>query len=390
MQLEPNKGIPRHIILLMAAVAGLTVANLYYNQPLLEMIRSDLHTTSSLANLIAVITQVGYALGLLFIVPMGDLFSRKRIIVVCMVTAALMTATIGLSDNIYLIWGASLLMGICSIVPQLFIPIAGQFSKPENKARNMGYVLSGLLIGILAARVVSGMVGEWLGWRTMYYIAGAVMMMCLCLTLWLMPQMQQNFSGTYAGLMRSVAGIFANHPGIRLNAIRAAFGFGSMLAFWACLAFHLADEPFRSGSDAVGYLGICGVAGALVASGTGKYIPRYGVKRFSIAGASIQIAAWLTAWLFGDTYLGLILTVILVDIGLQCLQLSNQSACIQAVPEASNRANTIYMTTYFIGGSLGTFLAGQGWHVAGWEGVCLVGITFALMSLCITFVFDRL
>ena len=368
----------------MAAMAGLTVANLYYNQPLLEMIRCDLQTTSSLANLIAVITQVGYALGLFFIVPTGDLFSRRKIIVVCMVIAALMTATIGMADNIYIIWIASLIMGACSIVPQLFIPIAGQFSRPENKARNMGYVLSGLLIGILAARVVSGMIGEWFGWRMMYYIAGVVMITCLALTLWMMPQMQQNFSGSYIGLMKSVMQIFLDTPRIRLNSIRAAFGFGSMLTFWACLAFHLADEPFHSGSDAVGYLGICGVAGALVASGIGKYIPRYGVKRFSIVGASIQIVAWLTAWFFGNTYIGLILTIILIDIGLQCLQLSNQSACIQAVPEASNRANTIFMTTYFIGGSLGTFLAGQGWHIAGWQGVCVVGITFAVISLCIS------
>lgn len=389
MNLAPNQGIPRHIILLMAIMAGLTVANLYYNQPLLEMIRYDLQTTSSLANLIAVITQAGYALGLLFIVPTGDLFSRRKIIVVCMVIDALMTTTIGLTDNIYIIWGASLLMGACSIVPQLFIPMAGQFSKPEDKARNMGYVLSGLLVGILAARVVSGMIGEWFGWRMMYYIAGIVMITCLALTLRLMPQMQHNFSGTYEGLMKSVVRIFADHPRIRLNSIRAAFGFGSMLAFWACLAFHFADEPFHSGSDAVGLLGVCGVAGALVASGIGKYIPRYGVRRFSIVGASVQIAAWLIAWYLGDTYTGLILAVILLDIGLQCQQLSNQSACIQAVPEASNRANTIFMTTYFIGGSLGTFLAGQGWHVAGWQGVCMIGFTFAMISLCISVLYDK-
>lgn len=384
MNLAPNKGIPRHVILLMALMAGLTVANLYYNQPLLEMIRHDLQTTSSLANLIAVITQVGYALGLLFIVPTGDLFSRRKIIVVCMVIAALMTATIGLSDNIYLIWGASLLMGTCSIVPQLFIPIAGQFSKPENKARNMGYVLSGLLIGILAARVISGMVGEWFGWRMMFYIAGGLMIICLALTLWMMPQMQKNFTGNYVGLMQSVIRIFLDHPGIRLNALRAAFGFGSTLSFWACLAFHLAGHPFHSGSDAVGYLGLCGVASAVVASGIGKYIPRYGTKRFSIVGSICQIAAWIVAYFFGYTYLGLIASLILVDSGLQCLQLSNQSACIQEVPEASNRANTIFMTTYFIGGSLGTFLAGQGWSVAAWQGVCFVGIAFATISLTIS------
>lgn len=389
MQLEPNGGIPRHIIVLMAAMAGLTVANLYYNQPLLEMIRADMATSSSMANLISVITQVGYAIGLLFIIPSGDLFSRRKIIVVCMVVATLMAATIAMAQDIYTIWAASLVMGACSIVPQLFIPIAGQFSKPENKARNMGYVLSGLLTGILAARVVSGMVGEWLGWRMMYFIAGGVMIACLALTLWMLPQMQQNFSGTYGGLMKSVVRIFLDHPKIRLNSIRAAFGFGSMLSFWACLAFHLADEPFRAGSDSVGYLGICGIAGAMVASGIGKYIPRMGVRWFSTVGALGQIAAWIMALVFGYTYLGLILAVILVDIGLQCQQLSNQSACIQEVPEASNRANTIFMTTYFIGGSLGTFCAGIGWQAASWIGVCIVGIMFAAISLGIS-AFDKM
>lgn len=384
MKLEPNQGIPRHIILLMSAMAGLTVANLYYVQPLLEMIRTDLGTSDSQANMIAVITQVGYALGLLFIVPTGDLFSRRRIIVVCMVIAALMTLTIGLTTSIHTIWAASLAMGACSIVPQLFIPAAGQFSRPEHKSRNMGFVLSGLLIGILAARVVSGMVGEWFGWRTMYYIAGAVMIVCLALTLWTMPEMQRNFKGSYAGLMRSVGRIFLDHPTIRANAVRAAFGFGSTLSFWACLAFHLADEPFHAGSDAVGYLGLCGVASAMVASGIGRYIPRFGVKRFCLVGSTCQITAWAVAYLCGDTYLGLIVSLILVDGGLQCLQLSNQSACIQELPEASNRVNTIFMTTYFIGGSLGTFCAGQGWHLAGWTGICTVGALFATISLAIT------
>lgn len=384
MKLEPDKGIPRHIILLMSAMAGLTVANLYYVQPLLEMIRTDLGTTDSLANIIAVVTQVGYALGLLLIVPTGDLFSRRKIIVVCMTLASLLTFTIGLSSNVYTIWAASLAMGACSIVPQLFIPVAGQFSRPENKSRNMGFVLSGLLIGILAARVISGMIGEWMGWRMMYYIAGCIMIVCLALTLWTMPQMQTNYSGNYAGLMRSVGRIFLDHPKIRINALRAAFGFGSTLSFWACLAFHLAGDPFHAGSDAVGYLGLCGVASAMVASGIGKYIPRYGTRRFCIVGSICQIVAWIVAYAFGYTYLGLIISLILVDSGLQCLQLSNQSACIQEVPQAANRVNTIFMTTYFIGGSMGTFCAGQGWHIAGWTGICVIGLLFATTSLAIT------
>lgn len=369
---------------MMAAMAGFTVANLYYNQPLLEVMSRDLNVSQVLANIITVITQIGYAVGLCFIIPMGDLYSRRRIILVSMVTAAAMAALIGIANDIHIIWAASLIMGACSVIPQLFIPIAGQFSRPENKARNMGYVLSGLLTGILAARVISGFIGQWLGWRAMFLIAAALMIICLIVTLLMMPDMKRNFNGSYLSLMKTVAHIFATHPRIRLNSIRAAFGFGSMLAIWSCLAFHLAEAPFHAGSDMVGMLGACGIAGAVAASGMGKYIPRFGIRCFSLIGATIQIAAWAIAFFFGDSYLGLIFAIILVDIGLQCQQLSNQSGCIQEIPEASNRANTIFMTTYFIGGSVGTFCAGQGWSAAGWTGVCIVGALFALTSLVIS------
>jgi MFS family permease len=147
----------------MAILAGITVANLYYNQPLLELIRADLHCTEVESNLVSVITQVGYALGLCLVVPMGDLYSRRRIISVSMLSSAVLAVVIALSDSVYMVWAASFFLGVCSVVPQLFMPMAAQYSKPADKSKNMGYVLSGLLTGILAARVVSGVVGDWLG-----------------------------------------------------------------------------------------------------------------------------------------------------------------------------------------------------------------------------------
>lgn len=383
-KLEENKGIPRHILMTMAVLAGLSVANLYYNQPLLELIRIDLSATEVQANLITVITQVGYATGLFFVIPMGDLYSRRNIILICMLSAALMAALIGFTTRLSVVWTASYFLGICSVIPQLFIPIAGQYSRPEHKSKNMGYVLSGLLTGILGARVVSGYIGDWLGWRSMFFIASVIMMCSCILSIRIMPRMKANFQGTYPSLMHSMVQIIRTHPRIRLNATRAAFGFGSMLAIWSCLAFHLTQAPFYAGSEKVGLLGACGICGAVAASGIGKFIPRYGIHRFSIGGALLQIMAWVIAFTFGDSYGGLIAAIILVDIGLQCQQLSNQSGCIQEIPKASNRANTIFMTTYFIGGSVGTFLAGCGWKLAGWTGVCLTGTSMAIISLCIS------
>ena len=383
-QLKENEGIERSLLLTMAVIAGLTVANCYYNQPLLEMIRHDMDVSQHEANLITVVTQIGYALGLCFLIPMGDLYSRRRIIVINMSVAAVMAVIIAFAQRVWIVWGASLLLGACSVIPQFFIPIAGQYSEKKNKSRNMGIVLSGLLTGILASRVISGYVGEWLGWREMFIIAALIMIVCMILTLKIMPQIDSNYIGTYRGLMKSVFHIVANNARIRLYAIRAAFSFGSMMAIWSCLAFRLAQAPFFSGSEMVGTLGMCGIAGALAASGLGKLVNQWGIRRMSLYGACLQLVAWTTAYLFGDTYMGLIVAIILVDIGLQCLQLSNQSGCIQEMPEASNRANTIFMTTYFIGGSFGTYCAGLAWTHEGWMGVCAVGTVLAAISLCIT------
>lgn len=388
-QLKENEGIPGSLLLAMAIIAGFTVANCYYNQPLLEMIRGDLGINEQQANLITVITQIGYALGLLFLIPMGDLYSRRRVILINMTLAALMAIVIATASHIWLIWGASLILGACSVIPQFFIPIAGQFSKPKDKSRNMGFVLSGLLTGILASRVVSGYVGDWLGWREMFYIAAIVMVICMAFTLKLMPNMKRNYVGSYRGLMITVAEIFLYHPRIRLNSIRAAFGFGSMMAIWSCLAFKLAQPPFLAGSEMVGRLGLCGIVGAIVASGLGKLIPRFGIRKFSLCGAILQIGAWTLAIAMGDSYVGLIAAIILVDVGLQCQQLSNQSGCIQEIPEAANRANTIFMTTYFIGGSLGTFCSGLAWIHLGWLGICFVGLIFAFISLTITVSYSK-
>ena len=383
-QLKENEGIERSLLLAMAIIAGLTVANCYYNQPLLEMIRHDMGVSQHETNLITVVTQIGYALGLCLLIPMGDLYSRRRIIVANMTVAAIMAIIIAIAHKVWIVWGASLLLGACSVIPQFFIPIAGQYSEEKHKSRNMGIVLSGLLTGILASRVVSGFVGEWLGWREMFFIAALVMILCMFLTLKIMPQIKSNYVGTYKGLMVSVFNIVKNNGRIRLYAVRAAFSFGSMMAIWSCLAFRLAQAPFFSGSEMVGTLGMCGIAGALAASGVGKLVNQWGIRKMSIYGACLQLVAWSVAYLFGDTFMGLVVAIILVDVGLQCLQLSNQSGCIQEIPQASNRANTIFMTTYFIGGSFGTYCAGLAWTHEGWMGVCAVGAILATISLCIT------
>ena len=178
-QLEENKGVPASLLWTLAIIAGVSVANLYYNQPLLNRISEDLHVSEFTANLIPMVTQIGYAAGLLFIIPLGDLYKRRNIIVICFLLLSVSLFGIAVARNIHFVLLASLITGICSVMPQIFIPIAAQFSRPERKAQNVGLLISGLLTGILGSRVVSGIVGEYWGWRTIFYIASALMLVCI-------------------------------------------------------------------------------------------------------------------------------------------------------------------------------------------------------------------
>ena len=384
IRLTPDNGIPRHILLMMAIMAGFTVANLYYNQPLLDLICKDIGISHVEANFITVITQIGYALGLLFIVPLADMVSLRHIAIVCMSAAAVSATAIGFAENVWMLWVASLTLGFSSIMPQLFIPMSALYSRPENKSRNMGYVASGLVTGIVSARAISGYIGEWFGWREMFFFAAALMLACLIVTLCMMPQVTLSFSGTYRQLMHTVVSIFVLHPRIRLYSLRPAMSFASMMCIWSCMAFHLAGEPFHARSDMVGALAFFGIIGAIAASGVGKFVPKVGILRMSVIGGCLQLLAWASAWLLGSTYIGLIMGIILADIGAQCLQVSNQSGSLQQLPQATNRVNTIFMTTLFIGGSLGTFCSGLGWSMLGWDGVCLVGVLFAIAPLLLS------
>ena len=383
-ELKENAGLPAHILWTLAIVAGISVANLYYNQPLLNLMRADLGISDFQANLIAMITQVGYALGLLFIVPLGDLYRRKRIILINFILLVFALLAMAVAESIYTVWTASLVTGICSMIPQIFVPIASQYSRPEHKGRNVGVVISGLLTGILASRVISGWVGELLGWREMYFIAAGLMCICAFVVLKVLPDIRPTFEGRYSTLMKSLFHLLRDYPALRIYSIRSGLAFGSFLAMWSCLAFKMGSAPFYADSDVIGGLGLCGIAGALTASFVGKYVKRVGIRNFNFIGCSLILSAWASLYWGGNSYVGIIAGVLLIDIGMQCIQLSNQSSIFGLCPTAPNRVNTLFMTTYFVGGSLGTFLTGFAWQAAEWTGVTGIGILLAGISLLIT------
>lgn len=382
--LRPNQGLPMPLILALSVMAGISVANIYYCQPLLNMISEETGLSTFEVNLMPVFTQVGYALGLLFIIPMGDLYNRRKTILASFSAVVISLLVIYASKSTSLLLGASFVTGFCSVSPQVFIPFVSLFAKPEQKERKVGIVLSGLLVGILASRVVSGYMGHLLGWRSMYLIAAIIMALSALIILRIFPSVEPTYQGTFGSLMKSFSKLLKEHPRSLLYSVRSSFAFGSMLGLWACLAFRMKGAPFFADSDTVGMLALCGVAGALTASNVGKYIPRYGVERINGIGATLMVLSWGIMYLFQNTYTGMIAGIIIIDIGMQCIQLSNQSATMRLCPEATSRMNTIYMVTYFIGGSFGTFLAGTMWSLYGWSGTVLAGFGMILVSILIT------
>lgn len=383
-ELKENQGLPASLLWTLAIIAGISVANLYYNQPLLNRISRDLQTSEFTANLIAMITQIGYAIGLLFIIPLGDLFKRKTIILINFTVLVVSLLTIALTPYIHLILFASLLTGICSVMPQIFIPIAAQFSTPETKGKNVGMIVSGLLLtGILASRVVSGIIGEYLGWRFIFFVAAGMMVICVIIIMRVLPDMPCNFKGRYSDLMKSLFSLVMEYPQLRISSLRAGIAFGSFLALWTSLAFKMEQAPFFAGNNIVGLLGLCGIAGALTASYIGNYVQVLGVKRLNYIGCGLIFSAWFSLYSGQNSYVGIIIGIFIIDIGMQCIQLSNQTTIFSLSPKAANRINTIFMTTYFIGGSIGTLLAGIFWHWFGWQGVVGTGITLATCSFMI-------
>ena len=239
-------------------------------------------------------------------------------------------------------------------------------------------IVSGLLTGILASRVVSGIIGEYLGWRFIFFVAAGMMVICVIIIMRVLPDMPCNFKGRYSDLMKSLFSLVMEYPQLRIASLRAGIAFGSFLALWTSLAFKMEQAPFFAGNNIVGLLGLCGIAGALTASYIGNYVQVLGVKRLNYIGCGLIFSAWFSLYSGQNSYVGIIIGIFIIDIGMQCIQLSNQTTIFSLSPKAA-----IFMTTYFIGGSIGTLLAGIFWHWFGWQGVVGTGITLATCSFMI-------
>jgi predicted MFS family arabinose efflux permease len=363
------------LVWLMAITCGLVVANIYYNQPLLAEIGRTFGLSESRVSLVATITQVGYTLGLLFVVPLGDKRERKSLILTLLLCAAVCMAGAAFAPTFALLAAASLLIGVFSSVPQLLIPMAASLATDEDRGRVVGKVMSGLLIGILLSRTISGYVGAHFGWRTIFW-AGAVLMVVLTGILSrMLPRNQPSFAGSYGSLLGSLGTLVRELPVLRRSALVGACMFAGFSAFWTTLVFFL-EKDYHYGSEVAGLFGLIGASGAFAASFAGKSADKKGADYALNLGILLFLGAYGLLAFGGRYLLGLIVSVVILDVGQQMTHISNQARIFTLIPEARSRLNTVYMTACFIGASAGSFVGGLAWSHFQWPGVCGVGLAF--------------
>ncbi len=369
------------LVWVLAAACGLTVANLYYSQPLLATIGQSFHVSARQAAFISTLTQFGYALGLLLIVPLGDRVERRRLILSMLGAVTLLLVLVALAPSITWLAWTSFILGVVGIVPQLLVPLAASLAPSLDRGRVVGRVMSGLLIGILLARTVSGVVGAHGGWRLMYWVAAGTMLV-LGICLWqVLPESRPAGSVRYRTLYQSLWGLLRQEAALRQACIFGAMTFGAFSAFWTTLAFYLQTPPYHYGSDVLGLFGLVGVVGAVAASFVGHVADRGNPRLLGAIFMTITLLAYAVLWLFGGSISGLIIGVILLDLGAQANHISNQTRIFSLQPAARNRLNTVYMVSYFIGGSLGSALGGLAWSHYQWTGVCATGALLLLIGL---------
>ena len=384
---KEKPALTRLHIWVMTIATGMVVANIYYNQPLLADISKDLKVSQGQGGLLAMLTQSGYAAGMLFTVPLGDMLERKKLIMFEFFMTIIALLLAAWSPNIHLLMVASFLIGAFSIIPQLIVPMAAHLSRQDQRGKTIGFVMSGLLIGILLSRTVSGYVGAHLGWRAMFLIAAVLMFILWIALYFLLPQVHSEYTGSYKELMKSLIDLIKEEPVLRVAAIRGALCYACFSGFWTTLVFLLKEPQYHAGSEAAGAFGLVGAFGALAASQMGRLSDKGNSYKLTALSILLVVISYIVFGFSANNIVLLVIGVIIMDMGVQATHISNQAVIFALRPEARNRLNTVYMVTYFIGGAAGTFVASQAWNIYKWNGVVVMGISLSVLSLIIHVIF---
>ena len=373
------------LVAYLGFAAGATVANIYYSQPLLHAISTHFHSSAALTSTISVATQLGYGSGLLVFVPLGDSVERRTLIVGSIIGTALILLSIAFSATLPFLILVSYLLGLICITPQLIVPYAAGIAEPKARGRTVGIVMSGLLIGILFSRSVSGFIGARAGWQAVYFIAAGGMLLLALMSALVLPAQRPERRIPYRELLASLWPILSQQPVVQRHAIIGALGFGGFSAFWTTLAFYLASRPEHFDSQIAGLFGLVGVAGAMVAPVSGRLSDRFEARIVNGAALAVMALSFIVMGWAHYSLLWLVVGVFLMDAGVQASHISNQTRIYALSSELRNRINAVYMVCYFFGGALGSALGSWAWAQYQWPGVCVTGALLASAALAVLF-----
>jgi predicted MFS family arabinose efflux permease len=379
--IQQRPRLSRSLLWTMSLASAVAVANLYYNQPMLADMMRTFGVTPHAIGLVATFTQVGYALGMPAFIPLGDFVERRRLITLLFVAVCGALVFAAVAHSLAAIVVASFLIGVTTVSAQIMIPLATELAPPEDQGRTIGAILSGILLGILLARTLSGVVAHHLGWRAMFWIAAGLALIFAALLRVQLPRVPVHSAITYRQLLHSIWRLVVEVPKLRQVSLVAAMFFAAFSVFWTTLVFLLETPPYHYGSQVAGLFGLVGATGAMVAPIAGRESDRNGPRYVVAIALFIVLAAYGAFWGLGYHLWGLVLGVVLLDAGVQGAQVANQSRVLSLRPDARNRVNTVYMISYFGGGSVGSLVGAWAWGRWQWHGVCAAGVTFIVIGV---------
>lgn len=375
---QPGRGT----LALLAAACGITVGNVYLCQPLLDQIAVSLGVPAQTAGLVAVGAQVGYALGILLVLPLADVIASRKLVRTLLVLTALFLLVAALSPTTPLLIAASMALTATTVIPQILIPIMSGLAAPEHRGRIIGTLQTGLILGILLSRTVSGTVAQATDtWRSPYLLAAILTGLLLLIVPRLIPDRERGATHTgYLNLLRSLPPLLRHRP-LRLSMTLGFLVFGAFSAFWATLAFYLASPAFGLGPAAAGLFGLYGAPGAILAPMAGRLSDRIGAFRVNLLSlTAVAVAFALGGWVSGISLLALVVAVNLLDFGLQSGQIANQTRIFALGNDIRARVNTLYMVATFGGGAAGSFAGTLAWSLGGWTAVCTLALLLAALA----------
>lgn len=377
-------GLSASLTFLFAVTCALAVANVYFAQPLLDSMAQSLGVAPSMIGIVVTATQVGYALGLLFIVPLGDLLNRKRLILTQVVLSAGALAAAGASGQWLALLGAMTVVGLLAVVVQVLVAYAATLAKPSQRGQAVGTVTSGIVLGILLARFTAGLIADIASWRAVYFVSSALMLI-LAAVLWRKVPVATTPKNTasYPTLIKSLFTLFVTEPTLRIRGLLALLIFAAFSVLWTAMVLPLSAPPLSLSHTAIGLFGLAGVAGAMAARGAGRWADRGHGQRVTGIALGLLTLSWLPILFTETSLVALVAGVILLDFAVQAVHVTNQHIIFAARPDAHSRLVGAYMCFYSVGSALGAAAATLVYARWGWTAVSLLGALISASALVI-------